>query len=62
MFITGNPQPFQTHSFEFRPEIGDFFIFPWNLTHSVSNFRSDVTRISLAANFSLLEAQLGEKK
>lgn len=62
MFITGNPQPFHTHSFEFKPEIGDFFIFPWNLTHSVANFRSDVTRISVAANFSLLESQPGEKK
>jgi uncharacterized protein (TIGR02466 family) len=33
------------------PEIGDFFIFPWNLKHSVSSFKSKGERISVACNF-----------
>ena len=54
-FSTGNPHAFHTNSFEFKPEAGDFFMFPWNLTHSVSTYKSDVRRISVAANFSLEE-------
>ena len=33
------------------PEVGDFFIFPWNLKHSVSSFKSKGERISVACNF-----------
>jgi uncharacterized protein (TIGR02466 family) len=33
------------------PEIGDFYIFPWNLKHSVSSFKSKGERISVACNF-----------
>tara|TARA_R110000787_G_C13203595_1_gene424348 strand:+ start:46 stop:633 length:588 start_codon:yes stop_codon:yes gene_type:complete len=54
-FSIGNPNSFQTNIFSFRPEIGDLFIFPWNLTHSVSSYKSDVRRISVAANFNLEE-------
>lgn len=61
-FFLGNPQNFHTNSFSFRPEAGDFFIFPWNLTHSVSNFRSPVTRISIAANFMIHDNNIFEKK
>jgi hypothetical protein len=59
-FFTGNPQNFHTNSFNFRPEVGDFFIFPWNLTHSVNSFYSDVTRISIAANFLLKDNNIVE--
>tara|TARA_R100000306_G_C4320694_1_gene114989 strand:+ start:102 stop:701 length:600 start_codon:yes stop_codon:yes gene_type:complete len=52
-FSTGNPHAFHTNSFEFKPEAGDFFMFPWNLTHTVSSYKSNSTRISVAANFSL---------
>jgi len=52
-FFMANPQNFHTNSFAFRPKVGEFFIFPWNLTHSVASFNSDVTRISIAANFLL---------
>ena len=52
-FSTGNPQPHHTNYFEFKPEAGDFFMFPWNLTHTVSSYKSNSTRISVAANFSL---------
>ena len=52
-FFVANPQNFHTNSFSFRPKVGEFFIFPWNVTHSVNNFYSDVTRVSIAANFLL---------
>ena len=61
-FFIGNPQNFHTNSFGFHPEPGDFFIFPWNLTHSVSTFRSPVTRVSIAANFMLHDDNIFEKK
>jgi hypothetical protein len=61
-FFVANPQNFHTNSLAFKPEPGDFFIFPWNLTHSVSNFTSDVTRISIAANFTILDNNIFEKK
>lgn len=35
----------------FKPKVGDLFIFPWNLTHSVNPFSSKGERISVAANF-----------
>jgi len=38
-------------SLNFVPEIGDFFIFPWNLKHFVSSFKSKGERISVACNF-----------
>ena len=52
-FSTGNPHAFHTNSFEFKPEAGDFFMFPWNLTHTVSSYKSNSKRISVAANFNL---------
>ena len=35
----------------FFPEIGDFFIFPYFLRHSVMPFKSEGERITLAANY-----------
>ena len=60
-FFTGNPQNFHTNFFEFKPEVGDFFIFPWNLTHTVSSFKSDIVRISIAANFLILDNNVHER-
>ena len=61
-FFTGNPQNFHANTFGFHPEPGDFFIFPWNLTHSVSSFRSKATRITVAANFKVSDDNIFEKK
>lgn len=61
-FFVANPQNFHTNSLAFKGEVGDFFIFPWNLTHSVTNFRSDVTRISLAANFKIADDNIFENE
>jgi hypothetical protein len=33
------------------PKVGDFYIFPWNLKHSVNSFKSKGERISLACNY-----------
>ena len=60
-FFTGNPQNFHANTFGFHPEPGDFFIFPWNLTHSVSSFKSEVTRVTLAANFKIADDNIFEK-
>ena len=38
-----------------NPEVGDFFIFPANVRHFVSPFKSKGIRISLAANFNLIK-------
>jgi len=38
------------------PKTGDLFIFPSTLIHTVNPFNSDVTRISMAINFEVLEA------
>ena len=51
-FYIGNPQDLARNAFELMPETGDFYVFPWNLSHSVASFTSDITRISMAANFS----------
>ena len=61
-FFVGNPQNFHVNTFGFRPEVGDFFIFPWNLTHSVSTFKSDATRITVAANFKVADENMFETK
>ena len=53
IFSIGNPQEFHTSIFNFRPQVGDFFVFPWNLTHSVSSYKSNSKRISMAANFKI---------
>ena len=60
--FVGNPQNFHTNSLAFKGEVGDFFIFPWNLTHSVSSFKSDATRVTLAANFKIADDNIFEKK
>ena len=61
-FFVANPQNFHTNSLAFKGEVGDFFIFPWNLTHSVSNFKSKATRITLADNFTVGDDNIFEKK
>ena len=40
---------------DFRPRTGDFFIFPATLPHNVPSYKSNCTRISCAANFTLQE-------
>ena len=52
-FLTGGHVPgFITYK-NFKPNVGDFFIFPKELYHYVAPFKSKCTRISLAANFCL---------
>jgi len=35
------------------PEVGDFFIFPAKLVHSVNSFKSKGKRVSVAFNFNV---------
>jgi len=51
-FLFNNPTvPNVINSYHHAPEVGDFFIFPGSLMHSVNSFRSSGDRISIAANF-----------
>ena len=50
-FVNQTPSPGFIGSNVFKPETGDFFIFPSMLTHMVATFKSDVERVSLSANF-----------
>jgi hypothetical protein len=40
----------------FMPEVGDFFIFPASLHHSVNHFKSDGERISISGNVKIIDA------
>jgi len=46
-------QAMEYHIFNksFEPNVGDFYIFPYNVKHSVNSFKSKGERISIAANF-----------
>ena len=51
-FAYGEDSIPHSHTYRpFFPEIGDFFIFPWFLRHSVMPFKSKGERITLAANY-----------
>ncbi len=51
-FLFNNPTiPNVINSYHHIPEVGDFFIFPGSLMHSVNTFQSSGERISIAANF-----------
>ena len=52
-FFIAGPQAFHNNFYTFQPEVGDFFIFPWTLTHFVGPFQSSGTRTSIAANFKI---------
>ena len=54
-FLYGQMQEGFINSRYFLPEEGDFFIFPAGLYHSVPPFKSNVVRISLAGNFTILD-------
>jgi hypothetical protein len=50
-FNYGNHAPDIVQSITHWPEEGDFFIFPNSLIHYVASFKTNVERISIAANF-----------
>ena len=52
-FITGNPQPFSKHQTRYRPNVGDFYIFPSHMIHLVYPFQSAGERRSFSINFLL---------
>ena len=54
-FTYGDVRPYNTIEHSFMPEVGQFFIFPFNLEHSVNSFKSKGERISLATNFQIVK-------
>ena len=50
-FFINSITPGYISSYEYNPKVGDFFIFPGNLTHCVYSFKSKGERISVACNF-----------
>ncbi len=55
-FLDGRPQLFSNHRIKFRPEVGDLFLFPSWLQHTVYPFhKSKGERRSFSANIRVLE-------
>ena len=52
-FYYGEYRPLSIDQVRFFPEEGDFFVFPAFLKHAVAPFKSDVERVSVAANFNI---------
>jgi hypothetical protein len=50
-FQYGEYRQFNLDEHSIFPEEGDLYIFPFNLRHSVSPFKSNIERVSVAANF-----------
>ena len=50
-FLYGEESYYATTWYDFRPEVGDFYIFPWALRHYVHPYKSKCERISVAINF-----------
>jgi hypothetical protein len=52
-FLTGHPQAFSRHQVRYTPRVGDFYIFPAHLLHTVYPFSSPGERRSFSINFLL---------
>ncbi|MDG1478461.1 MAG: putative 2OG-Fe(II) oxygenase [Myxococcota bacterium] len=52
-FVTGHPQSFTRHQVRYTPRVGDFYIFPAHLLHTVYPFTSPGERRSFSINFTL---------
>ena len=60
----GQPEKFGSHIFTIKPEVGDFYVWPAGLLHSVWPFKSPGERRSMAVNFEveLVQADITIKK
>jgi len=54
-FMAGSPTFLNRATFMVRPKVGDFFIFPADLYHTVYPFQSDGERRSFSMNIVLSE-------
>ena len=52
-FYYGEPNWFVNNGQSFVPEVGDLYMFPWNLTHVVVPYKTKGERISVSGNLSL---------
>ena len=46
-------EKYNVNTHEFMPEVGDFFIFPASLNHSVNHFQSEGERVSVSGNLKI---------
>jgi len=51
IFNYGEPRDYNLTTFDLLPKVGDMFIFPHNLIHYATPFKSKGSRVSVAANF-----------
>ena len=51
MFAYGEESPFHLTFKDFKPEVGDMFMFPYSLRHGVNPYKSSGERISVSANY-----------
>tara|TARA_R100000458_G_C8193003_1_gene186113 strand:+ start:58 stop:843 length:786 start_codon:yes stop_codon:yes gene_type:complete len=59
-FIYGQPGRMSTHTVRIKPAVGDFFVFPGDLIHTVYPFTSDGERRSFSMNLSISQETLDE--
>ena len=50
-FLTGHPQAFSRHQVRYTPKVGDFYIVPAHMLHTVYPFSSPGERRSFSINF-----------
>ena len=52
-FLYGEESPYHVNMQSFIPVEGDMFMFPYSLRHTVSPFKSNCERVSIAINFGI---------
>ena len=59
-FLHGQSGRMHTHTFLVKPSVGDFFVFPADLIHTVYPFYSDGERRSFSMNMAIVQQKLDE--
>ena len=54
-FYYGTGAQYSINQQSFTPCVGSFYMFPFNLLHSVQPFKCDGVRLSIAANYNVVE-------
>ena len=57
-FLHGEDGHYVNTWYDFKPEVGDLYIFPYNLRHFVHPYKSKCERVSVAINFGVREEKL----
>tara|TARA_B100001250_G_C19662520_1_gene727757 strand:- start:50 stop:820 length:771 start_codon:yes stop_codon:yes gene_type:complete len=59
-FLHGQPGKMHMHTFLVKPTVGDFFVFPADLIHTVYPFKSEGERRSFSMNITVAQQKLDE--